>query len=61
MQSADFIMWRSETVQAKWTEVCDPSVHPRISGQVVHFVFDPELPGQTITRSEGLLCKFHSS
>lgn len=33
---------------------------PTFSGQVVQPVFDPELPGQTIPRSEGPLGKFHS-
>lgn len=55
----------SETVKhkpcrVKWTEVCDPSVHPCFTSQVMQSVFDPELPGQTITRSEGPLRTFHS-
>lgn len=35
-------------------------VPPPFSGQVAQSVFDPELPGQTIPRSEGPLGTFHS-
>lgn len=37
-----------------------PPPPPRYTGQVVQSVFDPELPGQTIPRSEGPLGTFHS-